>query len=617
MASGTKGKASNIFVWIILALLILGLAGFGVTNFGGSVNSVASVGDTEVDVQEYARELQEELRAIQAQTGQNLPLSQATTFGIDRAVLQRLLAGASLDDENTRIGLSVGDEVIARELVRVPQFQGLSGGFDRDSYDFYLNQTGQNERDFEETLRADTARTILQGAVVNGLASSETQTNAILNFVAEERDLQLVRVTVEDVALATVEPTDAELQAYYDANPAAFTLPERKAISYAWVTPDMVLDTIDVDEEALKDMYQERLSQYQQPERRLLERLVFPDAAAAEDALARFNSNAASFEDLVAERGLSLADIDQGDVSRDDLDAATAEAIFGMLAPGVVGPIDTDFGPALFRMNAILSAHSTSFEEAREALLAEYAVDRARRVLLDSASMVDDLLAGGASLQELADETDMQLGQIEWFAGAEDGIAAYESFAQAAAAVQEGDFAEVIELEDGGLFALELTEVIAPNLQPLAEVKEAVRIAVKRDQLNSALLAVAEGHAAALSGGETHETLGLSVTDEQGLTRDGFLEVTAPDLMIRLFDMEQGDTIALAGEGEAYVVTLTNISAPDLNDPEIAQLRTALNDQNSQAVASDLLDAFISEIQNDAGITLNQAAINAVHAQFP
>ncbi|MEP2784083.1 MAG: peptidyl-prolyl cis-trans isomerase [Pseudoruegeria sp.] len=617
MASGSKGKASNIFVWIILALLIFGLAGFGVTNFGGSSTAVAAVGDTEVDVNTYARSLQNELRAVEAQTGQSMPLSQAVTFGFDRAVIQRLLSGAALDEENNRIGLSVGDDVVARELVRFPQFQGLSGSFDRESYDFYLSQTGQNERDFEETLRSDTARTLLQGAVVNGLAPSETQTDAILTFVSEQRSVDLVRVTTADVVTTQVEPSDADLNAYYDANPDAFTLPERKSISYAWVTPDMILNDIEVDEAALEALYNERLAQYVRPERRLAERLVFPDVSAAQEALDRYNANTATFEELVAERGLALSDIDLGDVTPDGLSTETAEAIFGLLTPGVVGPLDTDFGPALFRMNAILAAHSTSFEEARPALLSEYAADRARRVILDSASNVDDLLAGGATLQELADETDMVLGHIDWSVTSEDGIAAYAQFAAAAAAVQDGDFAEVVELLDGGIFALQLDEIIEPTLQPLADVQDAVRVAVKRDQLNAALSELAQTHADSISGGSTIEDLGLTATQELGLTRDSFLEVTAPDMMTDIFELEIGKTIALPGEGEAYVVTLTDILAPDLTDPDTAQLRDTLNAQNSQSVANDLLEAFIVAVQNEAGITLNQATVNAVHAQFP
>ena len=89
MAGRAKGKSSRIVVWIILILLIVGLAGFGATSFNGQVRSVGSVGDTEIDINRYSRELNQELQAYSAQLGQNLTLSQARQFGLDTAVLQR------------------------------------------------------------------------------------------------------------------------------------------------------------------------------------------------------------------------------------------------------------------------------------------------------------------------------------------------------------------------------------------------------------------------------------------------------------------------------------------------------------------------------------------------
>ncbi len=120
-----KGTASRAFVWVILALLIVGLAGFGATNFGGSVRSVTTVGDIEISVDDYGRELQQDLRELAAQSvtrNQALPWRKRA-LGLDRAALSQLVWQAALDHETARIGLSVGDETVrARKSRKARRF---------------------------------------------------------------------------------------------------------------------------------------------------------------------------------------------------------------------------------------------------------------------------------------------------------------------------------------------------------------------------------------------------------------------------------------------------------------------------------------------------------------
>ena len=70
-----------------------------------------------------------------------------------------------------------------------------------------------------------------------------------------------------------------------------------------------------VDEQKLKDLYQNRISEFVIPEKRLVERLVYGTEAEAAAAKAKLDAGA-TFESLVAERKLSLSDIDMGDVSK-------------------------------------------------------------------------------------------------------------------------------------------------------------------------------------------------------------------------------------------------------------------------------------------------------------
>ena len=152
--------------------------------------------------------------------------------------------------------------------------------------------------------------------------------------------------------------------------------------------------------------------------------------------------------------------------AKDDLGEA-GDAVFAAAPGEVVGPLPTSLGPALFRMNAVIGAQEMPFEEAAPDLRAELANERARRQIDSETQGLADLIAGGASVEDLAETSALELGQIDWGEGVTGGIADYDEFRAAAAAAEEGAFPELVELEDGGVFALRLDAVVPPAADPV------------------------------------------------------------------------------------------------------------------------------------------------------
>lgn len=611
-----KSKASNIFVWIILGLLFIGLAGFGATSFGGQVQSIGKVGDTEISVDSYARELQNELSAISAQTGQAFGIQQAAALGLTQNVLGRVVGEAALDEATSNAGLSVGDEEVRARILEIPAFVGFDGTFDREAYSFTLERNGLTVAEFEDLTRRESARALLQGAVIGGVNSPDSYVDTLYNWARQTRDVTWARLNDTMLAEPISEPTESDLSTYHSENEAAFTLPEARVITYAWLTPDMIQDSVEVDEDTLRSFYDDRIDEYVQAERRLVERLIFSDEAAAQAAADRIESGEMTFEGLVEERGLALTDIDMGDVTEADLGDAGA-AVFALDGPGVAGPAPSSLGPALFRMNAILAAQETTFEQALPDLRREIALDRARREILDLITDVDDLLAGGATVEELATETDLELGTIDWSPDVTDGIAAYSDFRTAAAQVTAEDFPEALTLDDNGIFAIRLDDIRPPTLQPLADVRDEVAEAWAIDATARALEDMATGLSDRFASGEDLGTEGLTIEVSTGVARNGFLEGTPPDFVETLFEMEEGDVRTLRADGEAWILRLDAVNLPDPNDEELTALRDGFAAQASQDFANDMLAAFTRSMQIAAGVEINQTAINAIHAQFP
>ena len=610
-----KAKLSNIFVWIILLLLIVALAGFSTGGFGQNVRAIGTVGSKDILTQTYARELQNELRALSAQTGQAVPLATAQQLGLDRAVLGRVVASRALDHEADAIGLSVGDEEVRRQVLEIPAFRDLNGEFDREAYAFTLRQSGLSEVQFEEQLRETVSRDLLQGAVGSGATPSQTYVDTLYNYYGERRDFTWALITEDALETPVGLPSEDQLQTYYDENPDAFTLPETKRITYAWLSPAMVADEIEIDEATLRQLYDERLDIFVQPERRLVERLVFGSNEEAAAAKERLDAGELTFTELVEERGLSLQDIDMGERTEGQLGDAGAD-IFALGEPGVVGPLPSSLGPALFRMNGILSAQETPFEEIREDLARELSADRARRVIADRVGPIDDLLAGGATLEELVDELGMTLGTIDWYPAVDEGIAAYANFRDAAVQLASDDFPEIFELEDGGIFAMRLDETLEPRLQPLDEVRGDAIEGWQDVETATRLRALADATQEQLAEGNDLAAEGLTVMVERNITRDNRIPDAPPLLVLEVFEMERNEVRVVEGPQGAALVRLDEILGPDDSDPEITAIRSAIETAARQDMAQDVLQAFGTDVQSRAGLQLNHTAINAVHANF-
>ncbi|MFM1861972.1 MAG: hypothetical protein RLZ26_494 [Pseudomonadota bacterium] len=612
MAKG--GKVGQVAVWVLLAMLIVGLAGFGITGFGTSMRGIGKVGEVEIDARDYARNIQQEVNALSAQAGRPLGFAEAQMLGVDRNVLEQLVTTAAFDDLAASLGVSVGDERLAREIRALPAFRGIDGNFDREAYRFALDRNDLTEAEFEARMRADIARGLLQGAIAGQFDLPEVYASTLHAYATERRAFDLLVLGDADLNAPLPEPDAAALRAHYDANPERYTAPELRRIRHATLMPEALVPEMSVSDEALRGAYADRIDEYVIAERRLVERLVFVDRAAAEAAAAEIAAGRQTLDDLIAARGLAPADVDLGDVAAADLGAA-GEGVFAAAVGGVVGPLESPLGPALFRVNGVLGAQETTFEEVREQLFAELALDAARRAIAARVEEVEDMLAGGATLDELAERMGMTLGTVDLGPETREGLAAYPAFRDKAAELEPGGFPERVELDDGGMVVLELTEIVPPTLRPFDAVGDEVRAAVRAEARRDALIARRDAILAEVRAGAPLGAFGI-VTVNPGITRDGFIEGAPGDLIARLFALEPGAAEPVDGDDFVAILVPGALIPSDPETADAAAIRAALAERAGQEMAQDAFALVARHLQNRTEIRLNQTAIEAINAQL-
>ncbi len=610
----THGKST--IVWVLMGLMVLGLGGFGVTSFSGGSTAIGSVGDTTITADDYARALRNQMNAYQQQTGQPISMAQAQAIGLPQAVQSQLVTAAALEEQARRIGVAVGDEKVRQTIAEAPAFRGPTGAFDRAAYAEVLRRENLTEAEFEREVRLDEARLLIQRAVAGGVSAPEPAVETTAKWILERRDVSWRELTADMLPAPIAQPDEETLRAWHSANADRFTAPELRKITYVWLTPEILAPEVQLDEAALRAAYDERIDEFQRPERRLVSRLVFPTAEEAQAAKAQIDAGTAPFESFVIQRGLQPEDAELGEVSQADLGAA-GEAVFAPDQPGVVGPVQTDLGPALFAVHAILDPVNIPFEDAQDDLRAEAAVDRAARIIEDRMAEYEDLLAGGATLEQVAEETELELGAIDWSADAapaEGSIAGYQAFRDRAAEISEADFPELATLDDGGVFALRLDQVVPPTLHPFEEVRAEVEADWRRAETQRQLLALAEEQrlSPAVPAGQPAPQW----TEVEDITRDGWIEGAPAQAVSRAFAItEPGGIEILDADNRVILLRLDAIDEADLAAEDAQRITDAVKDRLAQTLQSDIFDYYARAVQREAGITLDQSAINAINAQ--
>ena len=620
MAKALQASPKNKVAWVLIILLILGLAGFGIGGFSTSVRAVGSVGDQEITVDEYVRALQQRIAGYSQQFGTNLTTDQAIRFGIDREVLESLFLRASVDNEANRVGLSVSDETVLERLYSMPEFFGTDEKFDRASYEFLLERSGLTEAELDKQIRDEETRNILAASVSGGFASSRTYQKRMVEYRFSTRDITWTTLGTDQLPDTVPEPTTGQMQEFHDGNPELFTRPELKELTYVSVTPGMLADQSDIAEDAVRAEYQNRIDIYHVPERRNVNRLVFPDRQQAEQARARLDGDEISFDGLLAERGIQLADTELGDVSSSDIGSEAAGLLFATDDVGIFGPVNSSLGPAIFRVNAALAGRLTSFEQARDELVAALVEEEGRNLIAENVVHYEDLLAGGASLEELAADTDFELSSITYDGSGGEGVAGQPVFQAAVSALGKediGGFPELADLPDGGLFAVRLENIVPSALQPFDEVTEEVTAAWRQDKAEQLLRDHADDLRSRLVSGSTFEELGLDAALNQGIRRTGNLAGAPPGMVQDLFELKVGD-MAVSGEGGLLAIVRLEATSPaDLDSEEVKAAMDVLALRSELGTGADAYQLYSRFLQEETGIDLDHATIDSIHAQLP
>ena len=616
----------------VIIILALSFGAFGINDVftGGSRSAVATVGDVDVPTILFDRQFQRALQRERERSGRpDLTRDEAHRAGLTSQVLNLLVREYLLDAEASKLGLRAADASVRQELESAPAFSNEQGAFDPELYDLVLERNNMTRTEYEDLIRVDLLRSQLLDTVGADRKPPESLIEAVHRYRAQERSAQLALVPARGMT-GLPEPDEAALTAYYEANTSSFMAPERRTAVIVQLTAEAMVSEIELSDEDVYAEYEARIDEFDLPEQRAVVQINAQDEALIREGAQRLAEG--ELFDVVADdlerRGASV--LPMPDFRADGPLRSVSEAVFRLAEGSVSEPLQTPFGWHLFKVDKVVPARRQSFEEVKQALHDEMALDLAGAGLFRLSTVLEDELGGGASLEQgaavvgiepivLVDVTrnglDRSGGLVLSDLSERDDIIALLF------QTGEGRESHLTELNDGSFVILRVDEVAESAPRPLEEVRGEVRSALMRDAEREAAERVANTLADRVRVGEdlaaAARDAGLAVTTLDNVQRDG--RGAAPEasfaLIRALFERNEGDSEPVVAETTDGwgVAVLTGVN--DAGRGATGEERDRLRDQLSRAWRGDLTEAYRAALYGRHEISVNQGTLSALFGQ--
>ena len=510
MLQNIREKFTGWIAISILALIGVTFIFVGGANFAfiGS-NYVAKVDDVEIGLGQFEAAYRDELQ----QNPEYVQLPESVRMQLRQNILEQLIQQRVIDNYLAEAGYQISDEQIAAMIQRAPDFQ-VDGKFDMETYRTLLAQNGYEPADFERAQRISLRRDQLQRAIRGSAVLSPSAFRRYLNLAAEQRIVRLATLDPESAA-AEMSITDEMVAAYYDDNPTLYQLPESADVEYVEVQRSDVAQTVNVGEEELLEYYEFNQDRYLQDEQRQASHILIlfnddEDAAEAKaaDLVARIGAGE-SFEDLAKEFSEDDGTVEQGGdlgtLTRSQLPGDLGAAIFSMPEGAVEGPVKSDFGFHVVRLDRILERGPLPLDQVRSELTIELQDQKAESLFRDLERKLSDALFDATDIRVLAAAVGVDVKTVTGFTrlGGEplgDDPAIIDAIFDEAVVSGE-QLSEIIEIDASRAAVFAVTNHKPATRQPLEDVRDEVATMLKTQRAEELIAARADEMLAALAGG--------------------------------------------------------------------------------------------------------------------
>jgi len=537
--------------------------------------------------------------------------------------------------EAKNIGLTVTREELQEAILENPSFRNASGDFvGTDTYKRIIRAYFRiTPEAFEQRLTEDLLIGKLNALAERNVWISDAEVEREFRRQRELSDVAVIQLRYEPF-LTEVVITEDQAQAAFDTTSEGYRRDEERLIRYLLVETSRLQRTLPVEEAELRAYYDEHVEEFLEGEQASARHILFrlaPDATELEQGEAELRANGvasiahsgADFAALVAahsdDPGSKDLGGDLGWFGRGSMVPEFEDAVFSAKPGEIVGPIRSQFGYHIIKVEGFRPEHRQPFEEVEEQVRSRVLEGRATAESEARAGVLARRMQSEASdtqdqWQAIADEDEaVALNQSPRFSAGEviAGVSNGPELTDEAFAASVGDIKGPVAVPRGWI-VWQLAEIRPEGIPSFEEVRPEVEQKLRRER--AVELATQQGRELAnrWRGGEDGTTLatefGSIVTEASQHRRGqviGSLGVM-PSLDRAVFAAGEGEVIGPLQAGIAGGVVVARVESLDLVDPvELAELRDDLRARLMADRAGQLMRSILNERRRDTVVTVD------------
>ncbi len=616
---------------IILFLMMIPFAFFGVDYYfrGASTNdSVATIGKDKITLADYDQSLRDQQQRARQMLGRNFDPTMFDNPEVRFAVLEgvineRLLANKARDQR-----FRISDAQLRETISGIPAFQ-VDGKFSSDRYEQFLLSQGSNRIAFEEKVRQDMLNATVQEPVAAANIVARPSSEKFLGLSEQQREVAVAVVSAEPF-VKDVKIDDAAVKAFYEKNLVAFQTPELAKIEYLVLSQDALMAGVAVDPQEVKKQYESNMKQYAAAEQRAVAHILIPvkadaseaDRAAAkkqaEEVIAKARANPAKFGELAKQYSKDPGSAEQGgdlgSFARGTMVSTFEDAAFAAKTGDIVGPVQTEFGWHIIKINGIKAAQVPQFDEVKAQIETELKRQHAAQKFATAADQFQNLvyeqadsLSGAAKTLNLTVESTPFISRSQAQAIAK-GNAKLVQALFSAESIQGKRNTEAVEIGPNTIMAARIVEHKPAAPRPFDEVKDEIRRQLTRKAATDLALEAGRAKIAQLNEGKSDKQVGVTFGKPVQLLRNKPEPGFPPDAVTQIFMANPAKLPVYLGatneRGDFSIFQVQSVTTPGNTDKAKLDAASA---RLSEQIGREMLTAYLATLKAKSDVTINQA----------